>query len=248
MLAVILVVLIVRRGEAESRPGSSSVDHGPRKSERSGGKASKAELRRINAWRRSHPLHPDNVDLVEAGLLASPYPGHRDWRLLEDDHSLTAEAAEVLGLDANERAAVQKRFDQLFAEEARDFAQRGVLRTELSDVENGISIYDYPASEDRGAAVRAKLRADLERLAGTEEAELMMASLTPPHCGFYGRLDVRIMFFRVPAAGDAGDFDLNISWECVDPRTGRPVLSHSRISADRLRMCFGQDVIIPSVN
>lgn len=187
-------------------------------------------------------MDQETKDRISAGRHYS-----QSWRTLDIHHRLTDDAVREAELDQKTVTAVQTRFDKLFEEQTEAFAKRAIFKENLSDPEEGILVYEIPATEDRGQIVREELASDLIGLVGKESANKLLASLQPPYFGFYGRLDVRVRFHPNPNPNPNPNrppgYENSVTYHCIDPTDGQVTMSHDATSLDVFGRYFGTSLL-----
>lgn len=81
---------------------------------------------------------------------------------------LTSKVAEAFSMTREERSKVDQILGRSFQQLSDSVAERSVLDTVRSKLDEGIAVYNVPALADRGQALSAKLEADLVKALGEE--------------------------------------------------------------------------------
>jgi RNA polymerase sigma factor (sigma-70 family) len=108
---------------------------------------------------------------------------------------ITTGAAEVAGLNPQQKKAVDRMLRAIWNRVSDDFASRAVMVTAESDPKAGLLVYNIPARTDRGREFVRQLESSLDAEVGETKRKLLMKGIkTSDFLGGFGALNVRLKF------------------------------------------------------
>jgi len=150
---------------------------------------------------------------------------------------LTTRAAEEVRLSPEERQAVQSNFNEFLANAENDTSSRARLDSEKSDPSKGITVYNIPASPDRGKALLDQLYSSISKSIGEERALTLCKSFDPHQfLGGVGSNDIQIQFHTPGSALGAGR-DM-VKYTITDPSSGA-ITTTAVMNLDAFKERFG---------
>ena len=163
------------------------------------------------------------------------------YEMVNEQGMLTTRAAEEARLSSDERQAVQSEFNRFLINAENDTSRRAKLDPEKSDSTEGITVYNIPASPDRGKALLDELYSSISKSIGKERASVLCGKFDPnKFLGGVGRTDIQIQF-HAPTS-KFGDGREMVKYIITDPSSGA-VTTTAVMDLDEFKKVFGATFI-----
>lgn len=149
---------------------------------------------------------------------------------------ITTGAAEVAGLNPDQKKAVDRMLRALWNRVSDDFASRTVLVAAESNPKAGLLVYNIPARPDKGREFVGQLETSLDAEVGEARRKLLMKGVSSyDFLGGFGAFDVRLEFSVRNGV---------CKFAYLDPNSGRPSRFGSK-PFDKFVDLFGDSFELP---
>jgi hypothetical protein len=166
------------------------------------------------------------------------------YSLLDKNGNITTAAAEAARLSPEERNAAQQIIGAIKSDVEKDTAARAMLDKAKSSITEGKTVYQIPASSDRGEDALANIQNQLTNALGADKAAILCKSYDPSlTMGGFGKYDVQLEFYSPESKIGAGS-NL-VQFDYTDPVSGA-VVTHAEMDLSHFKSVYGNSFVFDS--
>lgn len=163
--------------------------------------------------------------------------GTPNFSLLEEPWAISSYALKESGVDEAMKPVLQRHIDQTFKAMSDMIASTAVKDEELSKPEEGIVVYNIPAS-DGSLDIMDKLKSGFENAVGKAKAQLLLSSFhTNNYFGNFGKYETRLKFTTTTNA--QGIQETVVDYKYTDPKFAA-TRGTGRMDMERFEIYFGK--------